>query len=160
MTSHTQFWPRAVRTPAVTKNKYAHRIQGLKNYQNRQKNQSRKFRFINTLSSMLQQVELASIFFNKCFQLATTKFCCMTMFEVRTCGAKELEVYAVNRIFVEMYFVQDSSLSWTNWTRILQTVPITDYHATWGTGHRPNLSNMTKYASIWIRIPGLILFCF
>ena len=31
---------------------------------------------------MLQQVELASTFFNKFFQLATSKFCCVTMFEV------------------------------------------------------------------------------
>ena len=60
---------------------------------------------------MLQQVELASIFFNKFFQLATTKFCCMTMFEVRTCGVKESEVYAVDRIFVEMNFVQDPNSS-------------------------------------------------
>ena len=31
---------------------------------------------------MLQQVELASTFFNNFFKLATTKFCCVTMFEV------------------------------------------------------------------------------
>ena len=38
--------------------------------------------------SMLQQVELASTFFNKYFQLATTKFCCVTVFEVggNTCN--------------------------------------------------------------------------
>ena len=37
---------------------------------------------------MLQQVELASTFFNKFFQLATTKSCCVTMFEVggNTCN--------------------------------------------------------------------------
>ena len=36
----------------------------------------------------LLQVELASTFFNKFFQLATTKFCCVTMFEVggNTCN--------------------------------------------------------------------------
>ena len=32
---------------ALTKNKYAHRIQVVKNYQNRPKNQSRKFKRIN-----------------------------------------------------------------------------------------------------------------
>ena len=31
---------------------------------------------------MLHQVELTSTFFNKFFQLATTKFCCVTMFKV------------------------------------------------------------------------------
>ena len=34
-------------------------------------------------SNMLQQIELASTFFNKIFQLATTKFCCVTTFETR-----------------------------------------------------------------------------
>ena len=39
-------------------------------------------------SSMLQQVELASAFLKKCFQLATTTFCCLGMFEVggNTCN--------------------------------------------------------------------------
>ena len=36
--------------------------------------------FVASWSNMLQQVELASTFFNKLFQLATTKFCCVTMF--------------------------------------------------------------------------------
>ena len=37
---------------------------------------------------MLQQVELASTFFNKFFQLATTKYFCVTMFGVggNTCN--------------------------------------------------------------------------
>ena len=67
-------------------------------------------------SSMLQQVELASTFFNKSFQFATTKFCCVTMFEVGGNTCNNAFQLATSQCYV------------ASWRKMLPVLPGHDYN--------------------------------
>ena len=58
-------------------------------------------------TDMLHQVELAYTFFNKFFKLATTKLCCVTLFEVGGINNVALQVAA---ICCSYYFTLNSGI--------------------------------------------------